>query len=121
MREDRQKWEKELTEEEKAAQEAFEETLRVPAPEGDAAREAFMKSIEDVHDNRSGDDGLMNKEQFRQFNEDINAIARDRGIKEREITDEFIDMAWAAFNGFRSDTDGVTKKDLMYVLSQIAM
>ena len=51
----------------------------------------------------------------------MNTEAARHNIKNRELTDEWVDMAWTGFNGFTADTDGVTKDDLLYVLEQIGM
>ena len=66
-------------------------------------------------------DGMFTKEDFKNFVIDMNTEAARNNIKNRELTDEWVDMAWAGFNGFKADTDGVTKEDLYYVLEQIGM
>ena len=42
-----------------------------------------------------------------------------RGLKNRDTTDEFIGMVFPAFDGFRPDTQGVTKQEIMQILSLI--
>ena len=67
MREDREEWEKAMTEEQSTAQEEFEESLRKPASEGgDVVRETFMQGIRDdfAAANASGD-GCLTKDEFK--------------------------------------------------------
>ena len=51
----------------------------------------------------------------------MNAVAVARGLKGRETTNEWIDMAWPCFNGYTLGVNGVSKEDLLYVLGQVAM
>ena len=58
----------------------------------------------------------MTREQFKEFTEKMNTAAVARGLKDRETTEEWIDMAWPCFNGYTEDEDGVSKDDLLFVL-----
>ena len=66
-------------------------------------------------------DGLLTKEEFKNFVIEMNTEAVRNNLKNRELTDEWVDMAWPGFDGYKSDTEGVTKEELIYVLEQIGM
>ena len=123
MKDDMKAWEATFTPEEKEAQEKFEASLRISSQEGgDEVREAFEKEMDDAFEaSNTSNDGILDKAQFKAFNEAMVKVCTTHGLKKRETTDEFIDMAWAGFNGYQPDRDGVSKEDLLYVLGQVAM
>ena len=98
MRDDREEWEKAMTEEQAAQQEEFEATLRAPASEGgDVARDAFMEGIRtDFAAVCTSGDDCLDKAMFKQFV--INANQKGGAGESRETTDEWIDKAWPAFS-----------------------
>ena len=53
----------------------------------------------------------------------MNLAAKARNLKYREeLTQEYIDLLWAGFNGYNREVeDGVSYKDLLYVLWQSGM
>ena len=63
----------------------------------------------------------MTKEEFREFTEKINRNAMAHGLKGRETTDAWIDMAWPCFNGYTLAVDGVSKEDFLTMLGEITM
>ena len=123
--EDYEAQEAELTQDEKEAYENFERTLRVPQEDGgDDARDAFTKEIDDAFalaNAESDGDGLLTAPQLKQFIEIMNNHAIAAGLKGRETTQEWIDMAYPIFNGMKTDVQGVDKEDVLFVLGQACM
>ena len=102
MIDDMKAWEATFTTAEKEAQEKFEASLRIASEEGgDEAREAFQKEMDDAFEaSNTSNDGILDKAQFKAYNEAMVKVGTKHGLKQRETTDEFIDMAWAGFNGY---------------------
>ena len=50
----------------------------------------------------------------------MNNKGLERGLKNRETTDEWVDMAYPGFD-YNLDHEGVSMDDLMHVLHQVAM
>ena len=48
---------------------------------------------------------------------DANGVGR--GLKHREINDAYIDMVYPAFDGFDSETQGVSKGEILLILSML--
>ena len=46
-----------------------------------------------------------------------NGIAK--GLKGRDVTQEWIDMAWPGFNGYTAGKEGVSKDDLLETLYDV--
>ena len=42
-----------------------------------------------------------------------------RGLKNRDTTDDFINMVYPAFDGFNQSTQGVSKQEIMEILNMI--
>ena len=82
-----------------------------------------MSEIKNAFDqaNQSGD-GFLKKAEFGTFLNQMNESARARQLKYRnEISQEYIDMLWNGFNGYNQEQEGVSYKDLLYVLWQSGM
>ena len=54
-------------------------------------------------------DGLLNKEEFKAFVVAMNQCGVAKGLKNRDTTDEWLNMVYPAFNGYNVGVDGVTK------------
>lgn len=59
------------------------------------------------------------RDEFKNFVVAMNQNGVSRGLKNRDTTDEFIDMVYPAFNGFNQSTTGVSKGEIMMVLNLI--
>ena len=66
-------------------------------------------------------DGLLDRDEFKTFVTAMNANGVARGLKNRDTTDEFIDLVFPAFNGFTADVDGVSKMEILSILNMINM
>ena len=123
--EDYEAQEADLNEEEREAYENFERTLRVPEEDGgDDARDAFTKEIDDAFaeaNAESNGDGLLTAPQLKQFIETMNNHAVTAGLKGRETSQEWVDMAFPIFDAMKTDVQGVDKEDLLFVLGQCCM
>ena len=112
-----------MTDEEKKAQEDFEDSLRKPADEGgDEFRKAFTDDFDEAFANANvSGDGFLKEAEFRPWLDKLNDLAINRQLKAREHTDEYVAQCWKAFNGHKPDEDGVSKKSCIYVLRYCSM
>ena len=46
-----------------------------------------------------------------------NGVAK--GLKRRDVTDEWMNIAWPIFNGYTEKKEGVSKEDLMETLYDV--
>lgn len=143
---DREEFEKSLTEEEKAAYANFEDTLRDPEEEGEEdRRDEFQAEIDEAFaECDGGATGVLQKDEVKLFLTRMHENAERRGLRSQAPTDEWMDQAWPCFNNWKDtliqekDTrpgaleeqnlptatnrgDGVTKEELLDVLSWAAM
>ena len=63
--------------------------------------------------------GLLNQEGLKNFFMLMNDNGIEKGLKGREVTDEWITIAWPVFNGYTENTEGVSKHDLMETLYDV--
>ena len=49
----------------------------------------------------------------------MNSNAVEKGMKGREVTDDWMAMAWPIFNGFDLKTEGVSKEDLLETIYDV--
>ena len=113
---DKAAWEASFTEEEKAKGAEFEATLRTD-PE---AAMAFQQEINDTFAAcDANNDGLLDRAEFAAFVTASNQNGVNRGLKNRETTEEFMDMVYPAFNGFNEATDGVSKGEILTILQYL--
>ena len=49
----------------------------------------------------------------------MNDHAVQKNLKGREVTEEWIEMAWPIFNGYTIKKQGVSKEDLMWTLYDV--
>ena len=97
LKADKEQWEQSFTDEERNAGAAFEQSLRTN-PE---ALQGFMTEIDDTFTAADVNaDGVLDRDEFKAFVTAMNANGVARGLKNRDTTDEFIDMVFPAFNGF---------------------
>ena len=110
---DKADWEAQFTEQEKSTGAQFEMKLKEDPQE----LMAFMAEIQETFQSCDADgDGLLVRDEFKNFVHRMNENGVGRGLKHRETTDEFIDMVYPAFNGFNQETTGVSKGEIMMVL-----
>ena len=116
-------WEAAMTEEERKAQEDFEDSLRKPADEGgDEIRKAFTDDFDEAFASANvSADGFLKEAEFRPWLDKLNDLAINRQLKAREHTDEYVANCWKAFNGHKPDEEGVSKKSCIYVLRYCSM
>ena len=46
----------------------------------------------------------------------MNEKAIENGQAGRETTEEYVDMLWTAFNGYKNHPKGVIKEDIIYII-----
>ena len=68
----------------------------------ESVNEAFIAS--DVNG-----DGLLDRDEFKSFTIRMDARGVEKGLKHREITEDWIDMVYRCFNGYTRGRDGVSK------------
>ena len=64
-------------------------------------------------------DGMLDKAEFKSFVSTMNQNGVNRGLKNRETDDEFIDLVYPCFQGFNLETSGVTKMEILTILNHI--
>ena len=67
----------------------------------------------------ANDDGLLDRAEFAAFVTASNQNGVNRGLKNRETTEEFMDMVYPAFNGFNEATEGVSKGEILTILQYL--
>lgn len=113
---DKMAWEATFTEEEKAEGAKFEQELK-DQPE---KLQAFMAEIDAAFTGADADsDGQLSRDEFKTFVTTMNANGVARGLKNRDTTDEFIDLVYPCFKAFNLETDGVTKIEILTILNKI--
>ena len=116
LKADKAAWEASFTEEERTAGVEFEQTLRSD-PE---ALQTFMAEIDTTFAASDVNaDQVLDREEFKAFVTQMNANGVARGLKNRDTTDEFIDMVFPAFNGFNQGVEGVAKMEILTILNMI--
>lgn len=109
-------WEGSFTEDERTKGAEFEEELK----QNPEALQRFMGEIDTAFtESDANADGLLSRDEFKEFVSKMNANGVGRGLKNRDTTDEFIDSVYPSFNGFNTSTDGVSKNELMAILNFI--
>ena len=91
-----------MTEEEKKACKDWEEKMMKPEDEGGSAiREAFDKELNEAFEAANvSANGVLSRDEFKQFVILMNNNGLAHGLKNRETTDEWVDMAYPSFNGY---------------------
>ena len=119
--EDKNTYEATLTEEEKAAFEEFEKSLRQPEEEGgNEPRDAFDKECDEAFTaSDSAGNGLLDQQGLKDFFTIMNQNGVNKGLKGREVTDEWVAIAWPIFNQYTVGTEGVSKEDLMETIYDV--
>ena len=51
----------------------------------------------------------------------MNTSASEKGLKNRDVDDAFVDLMWKGFNGYKPKTEGIKYDELLYCLWQVAM
>ena len=49
----------------------------------------------------------------------MNEKGVNNGLKGRDVTEAWMDMAWPVFNGFDEGTEGVSKEDLIETMFDV--
>ena len=103
---DKMAWEASFTEEEKEASEKYTAEMR----DSEEKRVEFQVQVDEAFNQSDADsNSLLSRDEFKEFVTKMNNHGVERGLKNRDTTDEFIDMVYPAFNGFNQATDGVSK------------
>ena len=91
-----------MTTEELDAVENFAKDLRTPEEEGgDDKRDDFMSELEEAFtESDSQGNGRLNRAGLKAFFEQMNEKGVKEGLKAREVTEAWMDIAWPVFNGF---------------------
>ena len=110
-----------MTDEEKEALENFSKELRTPEEEGgDDKRDDFMSQIEEAFTEAdSQGNGRLNRAGLKAFFEQMNEKGLQEGLKGREVTEAWMDIAWPVFNGFDQENEGVSKEDLIETMFDV--
>ena len=92
-----------MTEEEKAACELWEKKMRSSEEDGgNLLRAAFEKEMQDAFSaSNISQDGLLTKDEFKQFVIAMNENGLQHGLKNRDTTDEWVDKVYPGFNGYK--------------------
>lgn len=116
LKQDKDEWEAQLSPDEKARAAAFEAELKC-SPE---KLQEFMAQVDATFTEADADaDGKLTRDEFKAFTAAMDAHGVARGLKSRETTDELIDKVYPVFNAWDGAVDGVTKSDILTVLSLI--
>ena len=81
-----------------------------------------MAQIDEVFqecDESGNGNGLLARAGLKAFFEKMNEKAVKEGLKGRDITETWMDIAWPVFNGYKEDTDGVSKDDLIETMFDV--
>ena len=114
LRTDKKAWENSFSPEEQAAGGAFEEQLKTN-PE---TLQAFMAEINETFATCDvNGDNLLDKTEFKAFVTTMNNHGVSRGLKNRDTTDEFINMVFPCFDGFTQGVEGVSKGEILTILN----
>ena len=110
-----------MTTEEQEALEHFAKDLRTPEEEGgDDIRDEFMTGLEEAFTSSdSQGNGRLNRAGLKAFFEQMNEKGVNNGLKGRDVTEAWMDIAWPVFNGFDEGTEGVSKHDLIETMFDI--
>ena len=83
-------------------------------------RVEFQQQVDEAFSQADANsDSLLSRDEFKEFVTKMNNHGVARGLKNRDTTDEFIDMVYPAFNGYNQGTDGVSKVEIMQILNLI--
>ena len=63
--------------------------------------------------------GRLNRAGLKAFFEHMNEKGLKEGLKGREVTEAWMDIAWPAFNGFDQENEGVSKDDLIETMFDV--
>ena len=113
---DKAAWEASFTEEEKNASEAYTAEMR----DSEEKRVEFQQEVDSAFATSDADgDEKLTRDEFKDFVTRMNNHGINRGLKNRETNDEFIDMVYPAFDGFNQQTQGVSKGEILAILAML--
>ena len=116
LKADKAAWEASFTEEERAKGQEFESNLKTDHE----LLQAFMNEIDTTfNDCDANADGRLTRDEFKNFVITMNNHGVARGLKNRETTEEFIEMVYPAFSEFNTAQEGVTKNEILTILNLI--
>ena len=79
-------------------------------------REKHMKAIDDDFAAANvSNDGILKKEEYKNYCILANRFDEELGIRTREVTDEYVELTWECFNQYHPEYEGVTKDDLCFI------